>query len=174
MNEGIYDPHDLCLFISQSVPKTRNKIKLKFEKVITLYADLAGFVSTTVITGVNLRSDLLLTFKKTCLYIFELTVGFETNLSSNAAQKTYKYQDLIVNLRQQYNDVKLTSLPISTLGIISSLSTSFIDMLKEIKVENIHQEYILKIYHSTKKRQHNFDILKAFFVRHSSEYENVG
>ena len=29
-------------------------------------------------------------------------------------------------------------------------------------------------YHSTKKRQHNFDILKAFFVRHSSEYENVG
>ena len=29
-------------------------------------------------------------------------------------------------------------------------------------------------YDSTKKRQHNFDILKAFFVRHSSEYENVG
>ena len=30
------------------------------------------------------------------------------------------------------------------------------------------------IYHSTKKRQHYFDILKAFFIRHSSEYENVG
>ena len=28
-------------------------------------------------------------------------------------------------------------------------------------------------YHSTKKRQHYFDILKAFFFRHSSEYENV-
>ena len=27
------------------------------------------------------------------------------------------------------------------------------------------------IYNSTKKRQHYFDILKAFFVRHSSEYK---
>ena len=26
-------------------------------------------------------------------------------------------------------------------------------------------------YNSTKKRQHYFDILKAFFVRHSSEYK---
>jgi len=78
------------------------------------------------------------------LYILELTVGFETNLSINAARKTNKYQDLTVNLRQQYNDVKPISLSISTLGIISSLSTAFIDMLKEIKVENVHQEYILK------------------------------
>ena len=27
------------------------------------------------------------------------------------------------------------------------------------------------LYNSTKKRQHYFDILKAFFVRHSSEYK---
>jgi len=76
--------------------------------------------------------------------ILELTVGFETNLSSNASRKTIKYQDLTVNLRQQYNAVKLISLSISTLGIISSLSTTFIDMPKDIKVENIHQAHILK------------------------------
>ena len=29
-----------------------------------------------------------------------------------------------------------------------------------------------ELYHSAKKRQHSFHILKAFFVRHSSEYEN--
>ena len=28
-----------------------------------------------------------------------------------------------------------------------------------------------ELYSSTKKRQHYFDILKAFFVRHSSEYK---
>ena len=109
-----------------------------------MYADLPGFISPSVITGDNLRPDLLLTYKNTCLYTLELTVGFETNLSINAARKTNNYQDLTVDLRQQYNDVKLISLSISTLGIISSLSTVFIEMLKEIRVENIHQEYILK------------------------------
>ena len=29
----------------------------------------------------------------------------------------------------------------------------------------------LDLYNSTKKRQHYFDILKAFFSRHSSEYK---
>ena len=66
------------------------------------------------------------------------------NLSSNAARKTNECQDWTVALRQQYNDVKLLSLSISTLGLISSLSTTFIDMIKEIKVGNIHQAYILK------------------------------
>ena len=32
-------------------------------------------------------------------------------------------------------------------------------------------EELLKLLDSTKKRQHYFDILKAFFVRHSSEYK---
>jgi len=59
-------------------------------------------------------------------------------------QKTSKYPDLTVTLRQQYNDVKLISLYISTLGIISFLSTTFIEMLKDTKVENIHQRHTLK------------------------------
>ena len=29
----------------------------------------------------------------------------------------------------------------------------------------------IELYYNTKKRQHSFDILKAFFVRHSTEYE---
>ena len=33
---------------------------------------------------------------------------------------------------------------------------------------------ILVVYHSTKKRHIILTYLKAFFVRHSSEYENVG
>ena len=37
-----------------------------------------------------------------------------------------------------------------------------------------HDQRVLtrnEYYNSTKKRQHYFDILKAFFVRHSSEYK---
>ena len=30
-----------------------------------------------------------------------------------------------------------------------------------------------KLHNSTKKRQHYFDILKAFFVQHSSEYKSL-
>ena len=30
---------------------------------------------------------------------------------------------------------------------------------------------VMDVYNSTKKRQHYFDLLKAFFVRHSSEYK---
>ena len=59
-------------------------------KDTTLYADITGFISPSVITGDNLRSDLLLSFKNNGLYILELTVGFQTNLSSNAARKTDK------------------------------------------------------------------------------------
>ena len=36
-----------------------------------------------------------------------------------------------------------------------------------MKVMNKDKE----LYNSTRKRQHYFDILKAFFVRHSSEYK---
>ena len=38
-----------------------------------------------------------------------------------------------------------------------------------VKCIIIKEEVIF--YNSTKKRQHYFDILKAFFVRHSSEYK---
>ena len=60
---------------------------------------------------------------------------------------------------------------------------SIIDGCKAFNFNQIFSNYFRRvlfsvdtteIYHSTKKRQHNFEILKAFIVRHSSEYENVG
>ena len=50
---------------------------------VTLYADLPGFLSLSVITGDNLGPDLLLSFQNKSLYIFELIVGFETNLQTS-------------------------------------------------------------------------------------------
>ena len=49
----------------------------------TLYVDLPGFITPSVITGDELRPDLLLAIENKLLYILELTVGFETNLKIN-------------------------------------------------------------------------------------------
>ena len=49
----------------------------------SLFADLPGFISPSVIIGDNLRPDLLLNVHAKCLYILELTVGYETNLANN-------------------------------------------------------------------------------------------
>ena len=46
--------------------------------------------------------------------------------------------------------------------MMCGLGNSFSDFL------NFYNEIL---YDTTKKRQHYFDILKAFFVRHSSEYK---
>ena len=53
----------------------------------TLYTDIPGFISPSVITGDSLCPDLVLHFQNKCLYIIELTVGFESNLAKNANQK---------------------------------------------------------------------------------------
>ena len=60
-----------------------------------LYADLPGYISPSVITGNELRPDLLITLENKCIYMLELTVGFESNLLTNATRKRQKYQDLI-------------------------------------------------------------------------------
>ena len=60
-----------------------------------LYADLSGFVTPSVVTGDTLRADLLLAISNKCLYILELTVGFENNLLSNFSRKKNKYANLI-------------------------------------------------------------------------------
>ena len=60
---------------------------LKVVQGSSLYADIPGFSSTLIITGDDLRPDLLLTTKGNCLYTLELTIGFETNLNNNAERK---------------------------------------------------------------------------------------
>ena len=52
---------------------------LKSAKHSNLYADLPGYISPAVLTGNELRPDLLITLENKCIYILELTVGFESN-----------------------------------------------------------------------------------------------
>ena len=105
------------------------------------FFDLPGFVSPSVITG-GLRPDLLLEFHNNCLYILELTFGYETNLTNNIARKDRKYQDLTRTLRHHYNDVKFVNLSISALGVFSAHSVDFTAMLKELSLDDQHLTYI--------------------------------
>ena len=73
-----------------------NFIANSFQPVInvhTLYADVNGFLNPAIITGENLLSrssfpNNIIQFK--CLYVLGLTVGFESNLNSNAVRKKEK------------------------------------------------------------------------------------
>ena len=71
-----------------------------------LYVDILGFVNPSVLTGNNLRPDLLLAIQNECLYILELTVAFESNLQVNANRKLQKYLDFIEEQKTNYDKVK--------------------------------------------------------------------
>ncbi|CAB4017464.1 Hypothetical predicted protein [Paramuricea clavata] len=61
-----------------------------------LLVDLPGFESPSIITGDEYRPDLLVfTSSDTHLYVVELTVGFESNLTNNFNRKKAKYENLI-------------------------------------------------------------------------------
>ena len=77
-----------------------------------LYADLPGYVSPSVLTGDELRPDLLITLENKCIYVLELTIGFESNLLTNVTQKQQKYQDLINEQHKNYEKVKFINLSI--------------------------------------------------------------
>ncbi len=71
-----------------------------------LYVDLPGYKSPSIITGDTYRSDLLLSTSSKCLYIIELTVGFESNLQNNVERKKSKYKELISEQQEHFDSVK--------------------------------------------------------------------
>ena len=75
-----------------------------YSKICTnsdLFVDLPGYLSPSVITGDELRPDLLITLENKIIYIIELIVGYETNLLNNATRKRHKYDK---NYRRIYKN----------------------------------------------------------------------
>ena len=60
----------------------------------SLYADVNGFLNPSIITGENYRPDLLFLTQFKCLYVLELTAGFESNLNNNTVRKKRKISEL--------------------------------------------------------------------------------
>ena len=107
-----------------------------------LYVDLPGYLSPSILTGESLRLDMLLSIKDKCLYIIELTVGFETNLERNSQRKEIKYRPLIKHCENTYRKVKFINLSTSSFGILGKTSESFFDMCKELGTEKPYLNFI--------------------------------
>ena len=63
--------------------------------------DIPGFSGPCALTGDSLRPDLLSVILDKCLYVLELTIGFETNLRNYYHRKKLKYKNLI---REQHEN----------------------------------------------------------------------
>ena len=102
-----------------------------------LYADLPGFKCPSIITGDVYRPDLLLITPDRCLYVVELTVGFETNLHNNVERKKNKYKHLIKDLEQNedFVSVKFVNLSISSLGAFEKECSTFLKMLESLGLD---------------------------------------
>ena len=94
---------------------------LKLVEGSSLYADIPGFHSLSIITGKDLRADLLLRTKNKCFYILELMIGFETNLNNNTERRSLKYSQLVSDLKSQYIVFTFVDLSMSSLGIFANL-----------------------------------------------------
>ena len=109
-----------------------------------LYVDLPGYISPSVLTGDELRPDLLITLQTNCLYILELTIGYESNLLNNTTRKRQKYKGLIKEHQKYYEKVKFVNLSVSSLGVFSESSLDFIEMLKDLELEDKCRKFIVK------------------------------
>ena len=83
---------------------------LKVIEGSSIFAEVHGYPSPSIITGDNVRPDLLLKTKENCLYVLELTIGFETNLNCNADRKRSKYAFLISDLKCRYKSITFVNL----------------------------------------------------------------
>ena len=111
----------------------------------SLYADVNGFLNPSIITGENYRPDRLFLIQSKCLYVLELTVGFESNLNNNAVRKKEKYLNLIKEMSRNYRCVKFVNLSMScSLGVFSDECSTFLDMMNDIGIDKKQQLYMIK------------------------------
>ena len=75
-----------------------------------LYADVTNFSSPSIITGEEMRPDLLIIL-----------------------DKRNKYKNLTQSLKSNYDQVKYINLSLGACGIIDKVSKPFFDLLKELK-----------------------------------------
>ncbi|CAB3984919.1 Hypothetical predicted protein, partial [Paramuricea clavata] len=115
-----------------------------FDKECHTFIDLPGFITPSVITGDQLRPDFLFAIENKVLYVLELTVGFETNLTSNSDRKHKIYLPLISDQESNYDKVKFVNVSISLLGVFGQSTNTLTDMLKELKFDKQQIKYIKK------------------------------
>ena len=108
----------------------------------TFYVDLPQDLSPFLVTGDDLRPDILISTPSNTLYVLELSVGFETNLDNNVDRKFTKYLYLLNDLKSKYRHIEFMNLSIGSLGIFGQSSDSFIQMCSDLAIDKAHTNYI--------------------------------
>ena len=65
------------------------------------FVDMEGYPNPSIITGDEQQSDFAIV-KSDNLLLFELTVGFETNIKKNFDHKVKRFQQLLAKLSNKY------------------------------------------------------------------------
>ena len=89
---------------------------IKSSEVRRIYADLEGYISPSIISGEDKRPDIIIV-ERDKVYIVELTIGFETNISTNFERKMNNYSQLLEDLKSRYKKVKFINLSMGAIGI---------------------------------------------------------
>ena len=74
----------------------------------------------------------------------KLTIGFESNLQTNATRKREKYQDLINKQLNYYEEAKFVNVSISSLGVFSETSLDLIEMFKDLEIDMHCRKYLVR------------------------------
>ena len=80
------------------------------------FVDMEGYPNPSIITGDEQQSDFAIV-KSDNLLLFELTVGFETNIKKNFDHKVKRFQQLLAKLSNKYK-VYYANLSLGAIGII--------------------------------------------------------
>ena len=91
----------------------------------------------------RLCPDLLLQTSNECLYIVELTVGFESNLQKNSERKEGKYAQLIREQSEHFKSVKVVNISMSCLGVFAKECSTFMEILNDLGFEHSYKKYCI-------------------------------
>ena len=68
-------------------------------KDVQVFADIDQYMSSLMITGEDLRPNLVVVHQSKNIYVLDLTVGFEPNIQKNAVRKYEKYETVLEELK---------------------------------------------------------------------------
>ena len=108
-----------------------------------IYADLEGYISPSIISGEDKRPDIIIV-ERDNVYIFELTIGFETNISTNSERKMNNYSQLLEDLKARYKKVKFINLSMGAMGIYGDTCSNLKSVLKHLGLNENEVNYLLR------------------------------
>ena len=115
-------------------------------KDINLLCDIDGYKSLSIITGDQLRPDMVITDASSdSIFVVELTVGFENRIQDNAVRKANHYKNLCNQLKNRYSYVKFINLSMGAIGVVGKSSRCFYDLLmNHLKLDETHNNFLVR------------------------------